>query len=108
MKHRSITLTETQEKAFNVATEAHTKKVHFLWYPQDGGVEFDEFMEDAGLRRGKASPCVFWHKEKGVRVVVHGDDFTVLGFAGALDWFRQRIQERRGEVQRKDRTRTQG
>ena len=48
MKHRSITLTETQEKAFNVATEAHTKKVHFLWYPQDGGVEFDEFMEDAG------------------------------------------------------------
>ena len=47
MKHRSITLTETQEKAFNVATEAHTKKVHFLWYPQDSGVEFDEFVDDA-------------------------------------------------------------
>ena len=47
MKHRSITLTEKQEKAFNVATEAHDKKVHWLWYPQDHGVEFDEFMEDA-------------------------------------------------------------
>lgn len=46
MKHRSITLTETQEKAFNAATEAHTNKVHFLWYPQSD-VEMDEFIEDA-------------------------------------------------------------
>ena len=56
--------------------------------------DYIEFMETAGFRRGRASPCVFWHKEKGVRVVVHGDDFTVLGFQGSLDWFRQRIQER--------------
>ena len=48
MKHRSITLTDTQEKAFKVASEAHNRKVHFLWYPHDSGVEMDEFMEDAG------------------------------------------------------------
>ena len=47
MKHRSITLTKTQEKAFRVATKAHTEKVHWLWYPQDSGVELDEFIEDA-------------------------------------------------------------
>ena len=46
MKHRSITLTETQEKAFRLATEAHAEKVHFLWYPQSD-VEMDEFIEDS-------------------------------------------------------------
>ena len=51
MKHRSITLTKTQEKAFRVATKAHTKKVHWLWYPQDSGVELDEFIDDANKVR---------------------------------------------------------
>ncbi len=46
MKHRSITLTKTQEKAFRVASEAHAEKVHFLWYPQSDA-EMDEFVEDA-------------------------------------------------------------
>ena len=32
-----------------------------------------------GFRRGKSSPCVFWHPITGVRCVVHGDDFTFAG-----------------------------
>ena len=35
--------------------------------------------------------CVFHHEDRGVRVVVHGDDFTVLGPTQGLDWFRERI-----------------
>jgi len=38
--------------------------------------EYVEFMEGVGFRRGQSTPCIFWHKEKGIRAVIHGDDFT--------------------------------
>ena len=38
-----------------------------------------EFLESIGFERGKASPCVFQHKDRQLRLVVHGDDFTGLG-----------------------------
>ena len=47
-----------------------------------------------GFIRGKASPCNFWHKERNLRAVVHGDDFTVLGWEKSLNWFWERIHER--------------
>ena len=34
---------------------------------------------------------MFYHKERNLRVVVHGDDFTILGFEGDLDRFIQDI-----------------
>merc|ERR1711873_42778 len=40
---------------------------------------------------GLATPCMFFHAARDIRVVVHGDDFTVLGRSDNLDWFRQRI-----------------
>ena len=46
------------------------------------------------MKRGKASPCVFLNKERKLRAVVHGDDFTVLGGEHQLDWFRRMINER--------------
>ena len=51
-------------------------------------------MEGIGFRRGQSTPCRFWHKEKGIRAVTHGDDFTLLGNEEALDWFRGKIQEK--------------
>jgi len=52
------------------------------------------FLEKAGFVNGVASPCVFYQKERAVRVVVHGDDFTVLGQETQLDWFRKQIAEK--------------
>ena len=49
-------------------------------------------MINIGFKRGLASPCVFHHTGKGLRVVIHGDDFTVLGKEESLDWFRDHIQ----------------
>merc|ERR1711911_187427 len=43
---------------------------------------------------GMATPCAFYMKERNLRVVVHGDDFTVLGHELDLDWFRRKISER--------------
>ena len=59
---------------------------------QNWGMAYCEFMQSIGFQRGKASPCVFWNKEKEIRCVVHGDDFTMLGWEHQLDWFWKKIQ----------------
>jgi hypothetical protein len=55
---------------------------------------YREFLEDCGFKTGRASPCVLWIEARDTRVVVHGDDFTVLGFKDDLDWFRGEIQKK--------------
>ena len=52
---------------------------------------YAEFIESIGFTRGKASSCVFWHKDRELRVVVHGDDFTILGWEKELDWFKAQV-----------------
>ena len=54
-------------------------------------LEYSGFMQEFGFNRGRASPCVFFHKERNLRVAIHGDDFTVLGKRQALDWSRNEI-----------------
>ena len=61
---------------------------------QNWELEYTEMMTEAGFRQGAYSACVFYHEEKNVRVVVHGDDFTVLGPSKGLDWFRGVVQQR--------------
>ena len=61
---------------------------------QNWETAYGDFMESIGMSRGKASPCIFYHKVRDLRVVVHGDDFTVLGPEGQLDWFREQIRGR--------------
>ncbi len=46
-----------------------------------------------GFTKGLASPCVFYNEKRNLRVVVHGDDFTILGWANDLDWFKERITD---------------
>ncbi len=41
-------------------------------------VDYSMFMLAVGFQMGKSSPCVFWNEEHNLRVVVHGDDFTIL------------------------------
>ena len=40
---------------------------------------YAEKLEEVGFVRGSAAPTVFFNKATGVRVVVHGDDFTFSG-----------------------------
>ena len=61
---------------------------------QNWEVAYAEFMWKVGFRRGEGMPCVFHHPLRNLRVVVHGDDFTILGHEGNLDWFRSEISKR--------------
>ena len=50
---------------------------------------YHQAHEEWGFQAGRASPCVMYHPQRGIRLVVHGDDFTVLGWEGDLDWYRK-------------------
>mgnify|MGYP003331301361 CR=1 FL=1 len=49
---------------------------------QNWEAEYSGFLISLGFRRGGASPCVFYNKSRDIRIVVHGDDFTILGHEG--------------------------
>ena len=51
-------------------------------------------MNSLEFEHGKISPCTFWHPRRDIRVVVHGDDFTVLAEEEQLDWFRREISKK--------------
>ena len=53
--------------------------------------EYSNFMISLGFQRGAAVPCIFHHAEANLRIVIHGDDFTLLGPKTSLDWFCKEI-----------------
>ena len=50
-------------------------------------------MGRVGLLRGKAAPTTFVHQERGLRLVVWGDDFTFLGREEDLKWIAKLMSE---------------
>ena len=48
-------------------------------------------MESICFIRGASTPCAFYRQQKELRVVVHGGDFTLLGWGHQLDWFLDKI-----------------
>ena len=61
---------------------------------QNWEAAYTKFMTEIGFVAGKSSPCVFYHNDRDIRPVVHGDDFTMLGSRRQLDWFKGRIEEK--------------
>ena len=51
-------------------------------------------LESIGFRRGSTSPCAFWHKDKGLQLVVHGDYFTSSGTEDELRWLLQEFEKK--------------
>ena len=46
---------------------------------QNWELEHTELLLGAGFTQGVFSPCVFFHRERNIRIVIHDDDFTSLG-----------------------------
>ena len=47
-------------------------------------------MDNNGFIKSRATPCMFYHEGRGVRLVIHG---TALGREVELDWFLDSIKE---------------
>ena len=55
---------------------------------QNWEFEYSDFLVENGFTKAVSNPCMFHHKLRDIRIVVHGDDFTVLASCSQLDWFR--------------------
>ena len=45
------------------------------------------------FEKGKANPCVFRHKERGIETTVHGDDFFSCGALEDLRWMQRELEK---------------
>ena len=50
-------------------------------------------MKDLGFKQCKASPCVFWHRQRDIKALVHGDDFVSSGERSELERLCKKLQK---------------
>ena len=53
---------------------------------QNWAAECSSRLIEAGFRQGNVSPCTFCHEGKGIRTLVHGDDYVSVGHPKQLQW----------------------
>ena len=77
-----------REMGLGTKAIAHLKRC--VYGTRDAGALWEKCYSEAlvrmGFRRGLANPCCFYHPEKFILLVVHGDDFTATGSKRELDW----------------------
>ena len=54
---------------------------------------YAEKFESVGFKRGESCGVVFYHEERDILVVVHGDDFTFCALEEDLFWIRDQMAE---------------
>ena len=61
---------------------------------QNWAAEYSTRLLEAGFQRGKASPCTFYHQERQIRTLVHGDDYVSVGHPKQLKWLEEQLKTR--------------
>ena len=59
------------------------------WYE-----EYSQRLIDNGFEQGKSTPCIFFHKKRGIRTYVHGDDYVSTGLLKELMWLKGKLEEK--------------
>ena len=54
---------------------------------------YTEVLEGMGYTRGVSTPCAFYNRDRGTRVVVHGDDFTLLANDDEIQHFADELRK---------------
>ena len=69
-----------------------------LYGTRDAAANFQKevtiFMMKCGFTVGRYNPCTYFHKCKGLRTLVHGDDFVTSGQRRECDWFKKQLETR--------------
>ena len=53
-----------------------------------------EHLEQIGFRRGVANPAVFYHEERDIATLVHGDDCMSSGYLTDMKWLESELAKR--------------
>ncbi len=56
--------------------------------------EVRSFMAKIGFVVGRYNVCTYYHKERGIRTLVHGDDFVSTGTREEVRWFNKMLEQR--------------
>ena len=56
--------------------------------------EYSGQLVKIGLVQGKVSPCIFHHRERGIRTYVHGDDYVSTGKPIELKWMKTQLESK--------------
>ena len=56
--------------------------------------EYAQRLVEIGFKLGRATPCVLYHKEIGLRTYIHGDDFVIVGKPQELKWMQGRLERK--------------
>ena len=56
--------------------------------------EYSQQLVMNNFKQGASSPCVFYHEEKKLRTVVHGDDYIIVGHEHDLKWLEERLKDK--------------
>lgn len=54
---------------------------------------YTQVLNSIGFKTGISNSCVFYHENRDMSIVVHGDDFTTLGFDKDLDWYEGELRK---------------
>ena len=66
-----------------------TRKAADGWHCEYAG----QLVNTLGFEVGDASACVFFHKNRDLKVSVHGDDLTAVGEKKHLDWYKLELEK---------------
>ena len=69
-----------------------------LYGTRDAAINFQrevsKFMRSIGFRQGKYNPCTYWHPERDIKTLVHGDDFVSRMRRQDVTWLRKKMEQR--------------
>ena len=56
--------------------------------------EYTQTLNNIGFHTGESSTCIFYHDTRQLELVVHGDDFTIIGQHKNLQWFAEQLRNK--------------
>ena len=54
---------------------------------------YSKILLDIGFKQGVSNPCLFFHSERNIRTVVHGDDFLSAAEGSQLTWLQKELSK---------------
>ena len=72
--------------------------VNIFYGTRDAAVNWQDevarYLKKLGFARGRSNPCLYYHRQWDVQVLVHGDGFVSVGDRERLKDFRRKLDER--------------
>ena len=75
----------------------YAKLVRSLYGMRDAPALWEAYaaaqLQALGFKRGLSNACVYYHRQRGLRCLVHGDDFVATGLGQHLEWLYKELEK---------------